>query len=110
MDLYKIISQLTEEEFTEIYTTFTANKADKSASFLKIIRENPESPDKEFLVVQVTRKEIPEVDLDTASMNTAKQNFSRLFVNDLRWQYLYDLQMNADIDYNLPVRSRLLLT
>lgn len=49
MDLYKIITQLTEEEFTEIYTTFTANKADKSAAFLKIIRENPESPDKEFL-------------------------------------------------------------
>jgi hypothetical protein len=49
MDLYKIISQLTDEEFNEIYTTFTANNADKSASFLKIIRENPESPDKDFL-------------------------------------------------------------
>lgn len=49
MDLYKIISQLTDEEFDEIYTTFTANKADKSAAFLKIIRENPETPDKEFL-------------------------------------------------------------
>lgn len=49
MDLYKIISQLTEEEFTEIYNTFTANKADKSAAFLKIIRENPISPDKDFL-------------------------------------------------------------
>ena len=49
MDLYKIISQLTDEEFEEIYSTFTANKADKSAAFLKIIRENPESPDKEFL-------------------------------------------------------------
>lgn len=49
MDLYKIISQLTDEEFEEIYTTFTANKADKSAAFLKIIRENPETPDKEFL-------------------------------------------------------------
>lgn len=49
MDLYKIISQLTEDEFTEIYSTFTANKADKSASFLRIIRENPETPDKEFL-------------------------------------------------------------
>jgi len=49
MDLYKIISQLTEEEFTEIHSTFTANKADKSASFLRIIRENPESPDKQFL-------------------------------------------------------------
>jgi hypothetical protein len=49
MDLYKIISQLTEEEFNEIYNTFTANKADKSAAFLKIIRENPISPDKDFL-------------------------------------------------------------
>ena len=49
MDLYKIISQLTEEEFTDIYNTFTANKADKSAAFLKIIRENPETPDKQFL-------------------------------------------------------------
>lgn len=49
MDLYKIISQLTEEEFNEIYSTFTANKADKSAAFLKIIRDNPETPDKQFL-------------------------------------------------------------
>ncbi len=49
MDLYKIISQLTEEEFNEIHTTFTANKAEKSAAFLRIIRENPISPDKEFL-------------------------------------------------------------
>lgn len=49
MDLYKIISQLTDDEFTEIYNNFTSNKADKSAAFLKIIRENPESPDKEFL-------------------------------------------------------------
>ena len=49
MDLYKIINQLTEEEFQEIYTTFTANKADKSAAFLKIIRDHPESPDKQFL-------------------------------------------------------------
>ena len=29
--------------------TFTANKADKSAAFLRIIRENPETPDKQFL-------------------------------------------------------------
>ncbi|MEL6191490.1 MAG: hypothetical protein AAFR66_05550 [Bacteroidota bacterium] len=49
MDLYKIISQLTEEEFNEIHATFTANKAEKSAAFLRIIRENPISPDKEFL-------------------------------------------------------------
>lgn len=49
MDLYKIISQLREEEFHEIHSTFTANKADKSAAFLRIIRDNPESPDKQFL-------------------------------------------------------------
>ncbi len=49
MDLYKIITQLTDLEFEEIYNTFTANKADKSAAFLRIIRENPETPDKQFL-------------------------------------------------------------
>lgn len=49
MDLYKIISQLTGEEFEDIHATFMANKADKSAAFLKIIRENPISPDKDFL-------------------------------------------------------------
>ncbi|MEL6674667.1 MAG: hypothetical protein AAFR61_20830 [Bacteroidota bacterium] len=49
MDLYKIISQLTDEEFSDIYNTFIANKADKSAAFLRIIRENPETPDKQFL-------------------------------------------------------------
>lgn len=49
MDLYKIISQLTVDEFDDLHGTFTANKADKSAAFLKIIRKNPDSPDKEFL-------------------------------------------------------------
>ncbi|MEM6800743.1 MAG: hypothetical protein AAF696_05030 [Bacteroidota bacterium] len=49
MDLYKIISQLTDEEFDEIHGNFTANKAEKSAAFLSIIRENPETPDKQFL-------------------------------------------------------------
>jgi hypothetical protein len=49
MDLYKIVSQLTDEEFEEIHSTFLANNAEKSAAFLKIIRENPESPDKDFL-------------------------------------------------------------
>ncbi|MEM6261120.1 MAG: hypothetical protein AAGI38_01335 [Bacteroidota bacterium] len=49
MDLYKIISQLTEDEFQEIHSNFTDNNAEKSASFLRIIRENPESPDKQFL-------------------------------------------------------------
>lgn len=49
MDLYKIISQLTEEEFNEIHANFIANKAEKTASFLEIIRDNPETPDKDFL-------------------------------------------------------------
>ncbi len=49
MDLYKIVGQLTQEEFEEIYTTFLTNNADKSAAFLKTIRENPETPDKQFL-------------------------------------------------------------
>lgn len=52
MDLYKIISQLTEVEFDEIHSNFIANKADKSASFLRIIRENPITPDKDFLEEQ----------------------------------------------------------
>lgn len=49
MDLYKIVSQLTEEEYQEIHSSFIANKAEKSASFLQTIRENPESPEKDFL-------------------------------------------------------------
>ena len=49
MDLYKIVSQLTEEEFNEIHSSFLKNKAEKSASFLAIIRQNPITPDKDFL-------------------------------------------------------------
>jgi len=49
MELYKIVGQLTQEEFDEIYSTFIANNADKSAAFLRTIRENPENPDKKFL-------------------------------------------------------------
>lgn len=49
MELYKIVGQLTQEEFEEIYSTFLANNADKSAAFLKTIRENPDTPDKQFL-------------------------------------------------------------
>lgn len=49
MELYKIVNQLTETEFNELYVGFTDNKADKSASFLKFIRKNPENPEKEFL-------------------------------------------------------------
>lgn len=49
MELYKIISQLTEEEFQEIHSNFIANKAEKTADFLEIIRQNPETPEYEFL-------------------------------------------------------------
>jgi len=49
MDLYKIINQLTEEEFHEIHSNFLNNKAEKTADFLEIIRSNPEDPDKEFI-------------------------------------------------------------
>lgn len=49
MDLYKIVSQLAEEEFEEVYNGLTANKAEKSARFLKLIREDPVAPDKTFL-------------------------------------------------------------
>jgi|GEM_PF-1856932 len=52
IDLYKIVTQLTEEEFDEIYANFVNSKADKSALFLKIIRDNPHTPDKEFLEKQ----------------------------------------------------------
>lgn len=49
MYLYKIVTQLSSEEFDALYQTFTDSKADKSAAFLKIIRENPFSPEKDFL-------------------------------------------------------------
>lgn len=46
--LYKIIKQLSEEEFADIYQNLTSNKADKSARFLKTIRES-ENPVEDFL-------------------------------------------------------------
>ena len=49
MDLYKIISQLTEEEYQEIHSNFITNKAEKTADFLEIIRLNPDNPDKDFI-------------------------------------------------------------
>jgi len=49
MDLYKIVSQLTSDEFDEIHTNLTVNRAEKTAAFLQIIRNNPITPDKEFL-------------------------------------------------------------
>ncbi len=49
MDLYKIVSQLAEDEYDEVYAGLTQNKADKSARFLKLIREDPVAPDKRFL-------------------------------------------------------------
>jgi len=49
MDLYKIVSQLTQAEFDEIHSNLIANRAEKTAAFLLIIRNNPITPDKEFL-------------------------------------------------------------
>jgi hypothetical protein len=49
MELYKIISQLTDEQYQELHTGFVNNKADKTAAFVGIIRRNPITPDKEFL-------------------------------------------------------------
>lgn len=49
MDLYKIISQLTEEEYEDMHAGFLANGAEKTASFFQIIRTNDRDPDKKFL-------------------------------------------------------------
>ena len=49
--LYKIIKQLSEEEFQDIYTNLTANKAEKSALFLETIRTS-DNPVEEFLEKQ----------------------------------------------------------
>lgn len=49
--LYKIIKQLSEEEFGEIYQNLTSNKAEKSALFLKTIRES-DNPVEDFLEKQ----------------------------------------------------------
>lgn len=46
--LYKIIKQLSEDEFGDIYQNLTSNKADKSALFLKTIRES-DNPVEDFL-------------------------------------------------------------
>lgn len=49
--LYKIIKQLSEEEFGDIYQNLTSNKAEKSALFLKTIRES-DNPVEDFLEKQ----------------------------------------------------------
>lgn len=49
--LYKIIKQLSEVEFEDIYQNLTSNKADKSALFLKTIRES-DNPVEDFLEKQ----------------------------------------------------------
>ena len=49
--LYKIIKQLSEVEFGDIYQNLTSNKADKSALFLKTIRES-DNPVEDFLEKQ----------------------------------------------------------
>ena len=49
--LYKVIKQLSEEEFEDFYQNLTDNKADKSALFLKTIRTS-ENPVEDFLEKQ----------------------------------------------------------
>lgn len=49
MDLYKIISQLTEEEYEDMFSGFQANGAEKTAAFFETIRHNEREPDKIFL-------------------------------------------------------------
>jgi hypothetical protein len=49
--LYKIIKQLSPEEFEDIYQNLTSNKADKSALFLKTIRTS-DNPVEDFLEKQ----------------------------------------------------------
>lgn len=49
--LYKVIKQLSEEDFEEFYENLTSNKADKSALFLKTIRES-DNPVEDFLEKQ----------------------------------------------------------
>lgn len=49
--LYKIIKQLSEEEFQDIYQNLTSNKAEKSALFLETIRTS-DKPVEDFLEKQ----------------------------------------------------------
>ncbi|MCB9233070.1 MAG: hypothetical protein H6581_15540 [Bacteroidia bacterium] len=49
--LYTIIKQLSDEEFLDIYQNLTSNKAEKSALFLKTIRES-DNPVEDFLEKQ----------------------------------------------------------
>lgn len=48
MELYSVVQKLTEEEFQELYEPLSKT-AEKSAALLKIIRNNPHSPGKQFL-------------------------------------------------------------
>ncbi|MDP5171219.1 MAG: hypothetical protein NWR72_13325 [Bacteroidia bacterium] len=49
MNLYKIINQLTDEEYNELHSSLVATQALKTISFLECIKEDPISPDKLFL-------------------------------------------------------------
>ncbi len=49
MNLYKIVNQLTEEEYAELHQSLSANQALKTIRFLECIKEDPISPDKLFL-------------------------------------------------------------
>lgn len=49
MNLYKIVNQLTEEEYDELYQSLVSTQALKTISFLECIKEDPVKPDKLFL-------------------------------------------------------------
>lgn len=66
------------------------------------------TPDKEYLMVQISEKSVPNVNLNAQQMKQTKHNFSQAFSHDLRWQYLNYLNQRADIEYNMPVLLRIL--
>ena len=90
MELYKIVRQLTSAEFEELHDGFTNNKADKSALFLKIIRQFPENPDKEFLI---------QVDITPAAFYVLKSRLN---------QKVEEFLLTRLGDPNLDVISRVL--
>ncbi len=49
MNLYKIVNQLTDEEYNELHQSLVSTQALKTISFLECIKEDPINPDKLFL-------------------------------------------------------------
>lgn len=49
MNLYKIVNQLTDEEYDELYQSLVSTQALKTIGFLECIKEDPVKPDKLFL-------------------------------------------------------------